>query len=141
MKRCISLLLIGCCVLIATPSWALMCYTANQYVGYSRVFHDDTGTAVDPTSPAAILRITEEGSGTETFSTPTAPAKLNTELGWYGGKYQVAASPTLGTYEVFVKGTVPTAKTTKMLAARFVVRSACPLAPTVAGRTLGVKIG
>ena len=39
---------------------------------------------------------------------------------------------------MFGRGTVPTAKTTKMLAARFVVRTACPLAPTVAGRTLDV---
>lgn len=110
------------------------CYTANQVVPYDRFFHDDTGTLVDPTSPTATLRITPFG-GTSTFCAQTicagaqgslpAVAKLNSETGRYGGEYTVGASPTIGTYEITVKGTVPTAKSPGAVATAFYVKATC----------------
>ncbi len=120
MKRMILAML-----LCASPAHALMCFEANDVVGYSAVFHDDTATAADPTSPSATVRITPF-TGTATYTAITAPAKLNATLGWFGGEYTVLASPVLGLYEIHISGVVPTGKTVGKIVEKFQVRDVCP---------------
>lgn len=106
------------------PALALDCYVAGDVVPYSRNFHDpSTGALTDPTSPAASVRITPL-TGTATYGALTAPAKLNSVTGWYGGEYTVSGSPTLGTYEVRIAGTVGGVAQAATVE-RFQVRAAC----------------
>lgn len=119
-------------LLIPTRLLALDCYIASQVVPYSGFFHDDTNTVVNPTSPTAAVRITPF-AGTATYAALATPAQLNSVVGWYGGEYTISGSPTLGSYEITLKGDVPTSKTIAAVVARFQVRSACPTSTFASG--------
>jgi len=80
-------------------------YTAGTVLPYAVRFHDDTGTATDPTGPGAKLR----GADAD-WDAQTAPVKLDATTGLYGGTVDTAALAD-GLYLLHVYGTVPTAKT------------------------------
>ena len=119
------LLIIGMMLVSPALAWAEACHVANDVVPYSRTFHDDTGTAANPTSPVATLQITTD-AGVDTYSSLTTPTNINGQIGRYGGEYPIGASPTLGTYIITIRGSVPTAKTVDLTARIFRVETSCP---------------
>jgi hypothetical protein len=79
---------------------------AGDYVGFGVDFHDPaTGALADPTSPTAELRIVPKDGSAEAFTALPTPTKLNGKTGYFGGSYQVPATPTPGDYFIRMTGT------------------------------------
>jgi hypothetical protein len=74
---------------------------------YQRQFHNDQGTAEDPTGPEAQLQ-KPDGS----WVALTAPAKQNSKTGLFGGSLDMSNATTypVGRYSLRIGGTVATAK-------------------------------
>lgn len=79
-------------------------YKASATVKYRANFHDDTGTLADPTSPEAQLEKPDDS-----FTALTAPAKINSKTGHYGGSIDTTGFA-VGQYIIRMAGTVATAK-------------------------------
>ena len=79
-------------------------FSPGDSVKYRANFHTDQGTLVDPTGAASRLE-TPAGA----FSDLTAPSKINSKTGHYGGEIDTTGFSD-GLYVVRVSGTVATGK-------------------------------
>lgn len=80
-------------------------HKAGATVKYRANFHSDQGTIEDPTGPEAQLEKPDDS-----FTALTAPAKINTKTGHYGGSIDTTGFAA-GQYIIRMAGTVSTAKT------------------------------
>ena len=79
-------------------------FIAGAAVKYRANFHSDQGTLEDPTDPEAQLEIPAG-----TFGALTAPAKINSKTGHFGGSIDTTGFAD-GEYVIRMAGTVSTAK-------------------------------